>query len=43
MRDQRNNEKNEKDVEDDFRNPGRGHSNAAEPKHSGNDCDHEKG
>jgi len=41
MRDQRNKEKNEKDVEDDFRNAGRGDGDATEPKHSGNDCDHE--
>ena len=41
--DERNNEQNEKDVEDDFRNSGGGDGDAAEPKYTGNNCDHEKG
>ena len=41
--DERDDKQNEKDVEDDFRNSGGGDGDAAEPKDTGNDCDHEKG
>jgi hypothetical protein len=43
MCNERDNEQNEKDVEDDFRNSGGRDGDAAEPKDTGDNCDHEKG
>ena len=43
VRDERDDQQHEKNVEDDLGNAGRGDGDAAEPEYTGNDCYHEKG
>jgi len=43
VRDERNDEQNQKYVEDDFRDAGGGDGDAAEPEYPGDYCDNEKG